>query len=140
MFHCSLQTSSEYVCFVDCQKLNSEMVKSLFLWKHLIFIWALFCGIWLSTVCKVLFFDCYILYYVPKYYLIYVTWPFMYRWTSFDCLQCVKIIMYWLMIIFVVSVRLLYLQYTVPVKWGEINVWVKSEIYQVTYSDIVSNM
>jgi len=67
----------------------------------------------------------------------FVTWPFIYRWTSFDCLQYVKIIMYWLMIFFVVSLKLLYLQYTVPLKWGKINIWVKSEIYQVTYSDIV---
>jgi len=44
------------------------------------------------------------------------------------------------MIVFVVSLKLLYLQYTVPLKWGEINIWVKSEIYQVTYSDIVSNV
>jgi len=41
------------------------------------------------------------------------------------------------MIFFVVSLKLLYLQYTVPLKWGKINIWVKSEIYQVTYSDIV---
>jgi len=36
--------------------------------------------------------------------------------------------------------KLMYVQYTVPLKWGEINIWVKSEIYQGTYSDIVSNV
>lgn len=55
-------------------------------------------------MCEVLFIDWYILYHVPKYYLLYVTWTFIYR--SFDCLQCVEIIVNGLMIVFVVSIRL----------------------------------